>query len=212
MRNIPCFATDLGVGSLVLDQIPYTDTAYVYIQDSADAERFVDECAQFCRAAGAEKVFAAGHDVLEAYPVQYEVFEMCRPLEGVEDTQASVLPVAEGTLGRWLDLYREKMNGVDGAVYMSDADGKRLLLEGSGYFVHQNGQLLGIGKASGENVDAIASAVPGAGKTVLLALCHCLSGPMVRLKVASTNCRAIGLYRSLDFICTSVYRRWYRIL
>lgn len=211
MRNIPVFSTDLGVASLVFDQIPYSGTAFVHICSTAQPEAFIDECDGFCRAAGAEQVLAAGHEALENLPVQYEILSMCRPLEGIADTDAALMPVTAQTLDTWVQHYNQRMRHVDGAAYMSGPEAKKLLEEGHGYFVHRNGQLLGIGKASGEELHAIASLVPGEGRTVLGALCHSLSGPMVKLQVASTNIRAIRLYEELGFLCTGVERKWYRI-
>lgn len=211
MRNIPVFSTDLGVASLVLDQIPYSGTAFVHICSTAQPEKFITECAGFCRAAGADLVLATGHEVLKEFPIQYEILSMRRPLEGIADTDAALMPVTEQTLDIWVQHYNKKMMHVDGAAYMSNREGKKLLEEGRGYFVHRSGQLLGIGKASGETLDAIASIVPGEGRTVVCALCHCLSGPMVDLQVASTNRRAIRLYEDMGFLSTGVKRRWHRI-
>lgn len=211
MRNIPVFSTDLGVASLVFDQIPYSGTAFVHICSTAQPEAFIAECAGFCRAAGADLVLATGHEVLKEFPVQYEILSMRSPLEGIADTDASLMPVTEQTLDTWVQYYNQKMKHVDGAAYMSSREAKKLLEEGHGYFVHRCGRLLGIGKASGEELDAIASLVPGEGKTVLSALCHSLSGPMVYLQVASTNSRAIRLYEDMGFLSTGVERRWHRI-
>ena len=48
MRNIPVFTTENGVGSLVLQEIPYTGNAYVRIHDSVMPEAFLRECVDFC--------------------------------------------------------------------------------------------------------------------------------------------------------------------
>ena len=212
MRNIPLFSTELGVASLVLEQIPYTAMGFVHIHDTANPEAFIEECAGFCRAAGADVVLACGNAIPEQYPLAYEVLAMTADLDSIADTDASVIPVTEQTLDLWIQLYNKKMASVDGAAYMSSTDGKKLLTAGCGYFVHRDGKLLGIGKAHGEELEAIAATEPGMGKTVFCALCHCLSGPMVRLQVASTNTRAIGLYERLGMVCTGMEKSWYRIL
>ena len=212
MRNIPMFTTDLGVASLVLDQIPYRQTAYVHIQDTAQLTEFADECRQFCRAAGADYVLAAGNDGLKAFPLAYEIITMVCPLESMADTDVALMPVTEETLSQWLEVYNQKMVAVDGATYMSIRDGKVLLEEGSGYFIHKDGEMLGIGKAAGETLDALATVVPGAGEIVVLALCHALSGPLVQVQVASTNQRGIRLYERMGFVPTKVEKQWYRLL
>ena len=68
MRDMPFFTTRLGVSSLTLSQIPYTKQAYIRIQDSREPEAFLQECLGFCKALGAEKVYATGHAVCEKYP------------------------------------------------------------------------------------------------------------------------------------------------
>ena len=84
-----------------------------------------------------------------------------------------------------------------------------MLTKGDGYFVHKNGTILGIGKASGDTIEALVSVCPGAGQDVLLALTHALFSKDITLEVASANTRAILLYERLDFIKTAELSRWY---
>ena len=58
MRNIPVFTTEFGVASLILKEIPYTQTAYIKILSSLAPVELLEECRSFCRAAGAEKIYA----------------------------------------------------------------------------------------------------------------------------------------------------------
>lgn len=211
MRDIPVFTTENGVASLIFKEIPYSQTAYVRIQDSLSPAVFCEECVQFCRAVGAEKIFATGHDYLKSYPFHTAIWEMARSTDGLEDTDAAIFPVTEKTLERWREIYNEAMKAVPNASYMTQADGARLLETGDGYFVHRDGNLLGIGKASGERVDAVVSCVPGAGRTVMLALAHAITGERITLQVASSNLRAVKLYEKLDFIRISEVSRWYKI-
>ena len=62
MRDFPVFTTENGVGSLVLKEIPYRKVAYITIQDSLFPEAFLSECVDFCRAVGAERIYACGHE------------------------------------------------------------------------------------------------------------------------------------------------------
>ena len=71
--------------------------------------------------------------------------------------------------------------------------------------------LLGIGIAAGERIDAVAACVPGAGRDVVLALAHAISGETVCLEVASTNTRAVRLYGCLGFIAAKEVICWYKI-
>lgn len=212
MRDIPVFTTEYGVASLVLREIPYRGEAYIRIQDSACMEEFLPECVSFCRIAGAEKICATGHDYLQKYPMHTKIFRMARSLEGLPDTDAMTFPVTEQTLERWRELYNQKMAGVPNASYMDSRDGRKLLEQGNGYFVHRCGELLGIGIASDETIQVIAAVKPGAGKDVLLALTHALSGEKVMVEVASANYRAMRFYKRLGFIKTAELSAWYQIL
>ena len=62
MKDIPLFTTEFGIASLTLNEIPYSRKAYFRIQDSAQPEQFVEECRDFCRAVGAEEIYATGHE------------------------------------------------------------------------------------------------------------------------------------------------------
>ena len=211
MRNIPMFTTEYGVASLILREIPYRQEADIRIQDTADPEAFLEECVSFCRMAGAEKIFATGHAILSNYPMYTAVWRMQRPLEGLPDTDAMTMPVTEQTIDHWCEIYNKAMAPVPNASYMDSADGKRLLEQGNGYFVHRDGTLLGIGIASGDVIQAIASVVLGAGSDVLLALTHALSGEQVFLEVASENRKAIKLYERFGFLKTAELSCWYHV-
>lgn len=212
MRDFPVFTTEYGVGSIVLKEIPYRGAAYITIRDTAQPEQFLAECTDFCRAVGAETVYAAGHPILEEYQFHTSVIQMSAPWELIPETDACLFPVTEATLSQWQQIYNDKMKGVDNAAYMSDHLARQMLDRGDGYFIHREGQLLGIGIASGERIDSIASVVPGKGRDIVCALAHALMCDRVILEVASTNVRAMKLYESLGFIRTSEISRWYKIL
>ena len=211
MRDFPMFTTENGVGSLVFREIPYRGIAYISIRDSATPVEFLAECADFCRAVGAQHVYASGHSILESYPVYTSVLQMSASTECIPETNASLFPVTEKTIGRWKDIYNERMKHVDNASYMSDRAASDLLKNGNGYFVHRDGELLGIGIASDDKIHCIASCKRGAGRDIVAALIHTLMSDRVFLEVASTNKRAISLYESMGFICTKELSKWYKI-
>ena len=78
MKDFPCFATDDGVASLILKEIPYRKEAYIRFQDVQPGRfaPFLQECVSFCRMAGAEKIYAQGHEELSQYPLHAAVYEM----------------------------------------------------------------------------------------------------------------------------------------
>ena len=212
MKDIPMFTTEYGVASLVLKEIPYKATAYVKLLSSLEPEKLLHECIQFCRMCGAETIDATGDPILESYPLVTAIYAMQCPREALEPTDDSLFPVTEQTLSKWLQIYNERMASVANAAYMDSRDGKELLKTGDGYFVHKDGKLLGIGKAAGDTIDAIAATEKGMGETVVRALAGALQCETVRLTVAATNDRALRLYERLGFIKIAELSRWYRVL
>ena len=212
MRDIPVFTTEYGVGSLVLREIPYRQEAYIRIQDTAFPKEFLEECVTFCRMAGAEKIYATGHAYLESFPLHSAIWKMQRSMENLPETEAMTMPVTEATLDQWRQIYNTSMADVPNASYMNAADGLKMLERGDGYFIHCHGQLLGIGIAADNIIQAIDSVKPGAGKDVLLALTHALSGETIELEVASANERAVKFYERLGFVISVEFSRWYRLV
>lgn len=211
MRDFPVFTTENGVGSLILKEIPYSGSAYVTIHDSSFPADFLKECLEFCRVAGAKQVYATGSSILESYPFYTSVLQMSASWDAVPQTDALLFPVTDQTLSRWRELYNMRMKGVDNAAYMSERDGAAMLKRGDGYFVHRDGELLGIGMASDDHISCIASVKPGSGREVVSALMNALMCDRVLLDVASTNFRAIKLYESMGFVKTAELSKWYKI-
>lgn len=212
MRDFPFFTTEYGVASLTLKEIPYTKAAYIIIQDSLEPEKLLVECVDFCKIAGAEKIFASNHPILEKYPFHTQIIRMTCTRVALKETDAALFPVTERTLDRWCEIYNERMASIPNFSYMSVLARKKLLQDGNGYFIHRNSQLLGIGVASGERIDAVISVQAGAGEDVVLALNSALSGDRVCLDVASTNDRAIRLYERLGFIKSLEISKWYQVI
>ena len=69
MKDIPIFDTQYGIGSLALAEVSYRQEAYITIGAVSDAALFLEEAANFCRAVGAESVYATGHPDLEKFPL-----------------------------------------------------------------------------------------------------------------------------------------------
>ena len=212
MRDFPLFTTDFGVASLVLKEIPYREEAYITVQDVQPEgfEEHLKECVSFCRMAGAEKIFAKGHDALEQYPLHTAVYEMRGTAWVDKDQLACLFPVTEETVGRWRTIYNERMRTVDNAGTLEARDEKKIL-EGGAYFVHADGELLGIGWLEYTKLLAVASVKRGAGEQVMHTLMSLVENADMTLEVASTNERATRLYEKLGFLKTAEISRWYRI-
>lgn len=213
MRDIPVFTTDYGVASLIFKEIPYKQIAYIKVQDVQPGQipELCDECAQFCRAAGAETIVVSGHPELERYPYYGSVLTM--RLSGFSRAlpDANLFPVTEQTVSRWRTIYNEKMRDVDFAATMTFHDEKQILSSGGAYFVHREGKLLGIGWMEGSELLAIAAAEPGMGETVLRAMLTVADSDSVTLDVAASNERAIRLYERMGFLIVGEKNRSYRL-
>lgn len=210
MRDFPFFTTEHGAASLVLREIPYREEAYVTLRATQTPEALLAECVDFCRACGAKKVYASGHRVVEGYPFHTAMVEM-RGIPNVdEDLIESLFPVTEATVARWREIYNRAFSGVHNAATQEARDEKRIL-EGNAYFVHHQGELLGIGLLREDTLEAMASVKPGMGKRVLHSLCSVRPGVPLRLEVASENYRAISLYESVGFCKVKELSRWYCI-
>jgi GNAT superfamily N-acetyltransferase len=212
MKDIPVFDTENGIASLFLREIPYRQRAHIKIQSSQDPEKLLEECIAFCRMCGAEWIDAAGHDYLEKYPLITSLYAMTCPKAALGETDACLFPVTEETVDQWVDICNHRMKDIPNCAWMDRAQGLEMLKEGDGYFVHKDGVLWGIGRASGEMIDTVISVVPGKGEAVLLALASLLDTDIIRLQVASENHRAIRLYERLGFIKVKELSRWYRVL
>lgn len=214
MRDFPFFTTDYGVASLFLKEIPYKKQAYICIRDvqKNGLEQHLQECVGFCKMAGAEQIYAAGHDALSTYPLYTSVLKMRGQVNTDPQELAQLFPVTEQTVGRWREVHNQKMRNVDNAGTLEKRDEKRILESGGAYFVHENGKLLGIGWMDDHNMLAVAGVIPGAGERIVKTLLSLQDGETVTLEVVSTNLPAIRLYEKLGFVAVEEVSRWYQIL
>ena len=213
MRDFPVFPTESGVSSLILNQIPYRQTAYIHIQDiQPDGfEAHLSECISFCRMAGAEKIYATGHDLLKTYPFSGSVFEMRGPAWVDPEKLENLFPVTEATVGRWRSMMNERMKGVDNAAVLTFADEKKIVASGGAYYIHHDGELLGLGWMEDTKLLLVAAVKPGAGEKVMHSLMSLVEGLDMTIEVASTNDRAIRLYEKLGFLKTREVLCWYAV-
>lgn len=210
MRDIPVFTTEYGVASLVLREIPYRQESYVCIQSTLQPEELLAECVSFCRACGAEKIYARNHEFLQKFPVHTSIVKM-RGIAQVDESKVENLwPVTEETISKWREFMNQRLKDVDNAGTLVSQGEKEILESGGAYFVHKNGELLGGGWLKDGELLLLA-AVPGAGERVMHTLMSLQPDRAIELDVASTNSRAIRLYEKLGFVKTEELRRWYEV-
>ena len=211
VKDFPMFTTENGVASLVLRQVPYTGCAYITILDSCAPKALLKDCVDFAKAVGVDKVYGTGDPFLEQYPVYTHVLSMMGDIQSLPNTDACVFPVTDRTLEQFRTFHNEKMKDVPGAAYIAKSELTELLDHRNAYFVHRDGDLLGILIGSGERLDAVAGSRPGVGVDLMGAARSILTGERVCLEVASNNARAIRLYERLGFINMGVLKTWYKI-
>lgn len=209
MRDIPMFTTENGIATLILREIPTKQTAYIHLQSSQEPEKLLSECVDFCRAAGAEKIYATGHACLEKYSLFTTIISMRGSGDNVGESDFCLFPVTDKTWAEFCKVYNEKMVSVPTANTLRLLDREKY--EKGAYFVHKEGILQGIGIVEGNRILAIAACQKGAGRAILAALCKVLPNDIL-LDVAENNLPAVKLYTRCGFLKTGELARWYKIL
>lgn len=212
MRDFPVFTTEYGVASLILKEVPYRKEAYIVIQSTQQPEVLLKECISFCRAVGAEKIYARGHEHAEQFPLHVIIYEMRTSAKVDESKVEHLWPVTAETIGKWRELLNERMLNVDNAGTLERRGEQEILELGGAYFVHRAGDLLGAGWIVEDELMLIAAFQKGMGERVMNTLLSTAGCEQIRLQVASTNSAAIRLYERMGFIKTAELRRWYRVV
>lgn len=214
MKDFPVFTTETGVSSLILKEVPYRKTAYIRIQDVQPdgLQEHLAECVSFCRMVGAEQIYATGADTLSAYPVYMRLLELRGRAWVDESHLCNLFPVTEQTVARFRQIYNESMHGVDNAETMEARDEARILAASGAYFIHEDGNLIGIGWMDDTKLLAVASVVRGGGERLMHTLMSLVEGADMTIEVASTNQKAIHLYEKLGFLPVREVVCWYDVM
>lgn len=211
MKDFPFFTTENGMASLTLREIPYRGEAYIRLQATSDPAALLRDCVSFCRAAGAEQIYAAGI-LPEKYPLHAEVLRMERNAALPCESEVKLRPVTEASLETWRELYNSRMKSVDCASWMTLENARKALESGYLFFAEEGEALLGIAMLRPGEILGIVSAVPGSGRKILQTMLQKVGAEDVSLEVASTNQKAIRLYESFGFSVKSCVSAWYKII
>lgn len=212
MKNIPLFTTESGVASLVLDQISFNRTAYIRIQSSAEPTLLLNECLDFCKAVGAEAVYATGIEITDNCISKVSVIRMKREREGLPTSTLSAVTVEEKNGDLFRSIYNEKMHAISHASAMTRDNLQTIIKHKNGYFLYRNQELIGIGIADNAWIRTIIALKKGAGESILLALNQMLIGDTVNVELVDTNIRAKRLYERMGFGLYDTVSTWYKIL
>ena len=211
MRDIPMFTTENGIATLVLKKIPYTKEAFVRVLDSQSCSEFLKECVEVCRMAGAENIYVTGHQSLNTLPIFCEEMRYMANKHSFPHTDAVALYATMEQLPWWRQIYNQKMSGVHAAAPLSESEVERLIRDGKAFCVYKECAIVGIGVACDGQIHALASLAQGAGPDVVLSLSKTFPEYDVSVCVASTNNKALRVYRRLGFCEAQIETKWYKL-
>ena len=200
MKDFPIFPCSDGVASLILNEIPHRGEAYILIRSVfGSPERLLRECGDFCRGAGAEKIYVSGEADLSLLPVYARLTE--RSLEKALLPQTSAR--AELTEDpEWTALYNQSFRQVHAAkTYEKTPE--------NAYFIYDGSERIGLGQLIDDELAAVASLKKGYGQDCVCALAEKICQKRVKLLCAEENLPASRLYDRLGFTREKVKRVWY---
>lgn len=216
MKNIPLFTSSFGLATLILREIPWSGRAYVLVREVwGDAAALLDECRGFCRAAGAGEVYAAWAEGFETLPAAhaYDMLAMSCQKAALPVGTLPLVPLSRENAGAYLDIYGRCFRDVPGAASYDRKSLEPLYDEELAWLVPVEGGYGAIAEISKTGLEGIA-VLPehrGLGYPLAATVLQMVPNSTVHLKVASTNHRALMLYRRLGFTESGLARPWYQL-
>lgn len=217
MKNIPVFTGTHGTASLIFQEIPISGKAYVLIRSVwTTLPGLLEECSQFCRAVGAEQIFASyGTEELPGTHAYDLIAMTCAkaalPLPAAE---VELEPLTPENGEAYLQIYNRCFAAVSGAATYGQKDLRRLYDRDLAWLVRKNGTYAAVAEISEEGLEGIAvlPEFAGLGYDLAAAVLQMVPRSTVSLKVASDNPRARRLYDRLGFRESGIVSRWWKIL
>lgn len=111
MKDIPVFSCPDGIATLILREVPFRGEGYILVRGRVrHPEGLLAECTGFCRAAGAERLFAAGEADFSGYPAAIRILGRSAPRESLLPAPEAVrlVPVTEETAADWAREYNAR--------------------------------------------------------------------------------------------------------
>lgn len=216
MKDIPVFTGAHGIATLVLKEIPWSGCGYVIVRSVwDDAAAFLEECLGFCRACGAEQVYASYGAAELPAPHAYDMVELqMKKSELPKGEPLAIQELTKETGPMFLDVYDQCFRNVPNAASYSEKDVGRLLGEETAYLVFRDGVCAAIAEISKEGLEAVA-VLPqyrGLGYDLTRTVLELVPSVTLKLKTASTNGKALRLYERLGFRQTAVLSRWWKLM
>ena len=217
MKNIPMFTSSCGLATLILKEIAWNGRAYVLVRSvwNDQTAALLDECRSFCRAVGAEEIYASWD--AEELPAEHawDMIDMACPKSALPAPRQTVEleQATPETAEDYLRIYNQCFRDVPAAASYDRKSLEPLYGEELIWLAKVHGQYAAVAEISKEGLEGIA-VLPefrGLGYDLAAAVLRMVPSTEVRLKVASTNVRARRLYDRLGFAETGISRRWYRL-
>lgn len=217
MKNIPMFTSSYGLATLILKEIAWNGRAYVLVRSvwNDQIAALLDECRSFCRAVGAEEIYASWD--AEELPAEHawDMIDMACPKSALPAPRQTVEleQAAPETAEDYLRIYNQCFRDVPAAASYDRKSLEPLYGEELIWLAKVRGQYAAVAEISKEGLEGIA-VLPefrGLGYDLAAAVLRMVPSTEVRLKVASTNVRARRLYDRLGFAEVGISRRWYRL-
>lgn len=212
MENIPFFTTENGAATLILREIPFSGRGYIWLLGAEPGRTgaLLEECAAFCRMAGARSLYARGEG-LEHLPVHARIWLASAEKSALPRSGARLVPLTPDTAEEYRTLLNRRMAAVPCSATLRPGNVQKLVRSGGGYFVERDGSRIGAGQIAGNELQLLTALVPGGGRAVALALAERCPGPEITVQVALENRKAASLYDSLGFRLLRETERWYRV-
>lgn len=214
MKDIPMFTGTHGLASLILKEISVSGRAYVLVRAvwNGQTEAFLQECFGFCRAVGAERVYAS-YD-MEDLPADHAYDMVSMELEKAKLPKGKPVelePLTPENGQAFLDIYNTCFREIAGASAYTRQDLQRLYDTDCAFLAKKDGGYAAIAEISQEGLESIAVLPPyrGLGYDLALTVLPMVPKTVIRLKVASTNEKALGLYKRLGFVEEKTLSRWW---
>lgn len=217
MKNIPLFTSSYGLATLILREISWSGRAYVLVREiwNDAGAALLDECRSFCRAAGAAEVFAAWAEGNQALPAvhAYNMLEMSCAKAALPVGSLPLEPLCPENAEAYLEIYQQCFRDVPSAASYDHKSLEPLYDEDLAWLVPVEGGYGAIAEISRAGLEGIA-VLPehrGLGYPLAATVLQMVPNSTVHLKVASTNHRALMLYRRLGFTESGLARPWYQL-
>lgn len=216
MKDIPMFNGTHGMASLVFREIAVTGRAYAVIRSvwNGKTTAFLQECLDFCRAVGAETVYAAYGT--EELPAEHG-WDMLR-MEVEKDRLPQGNPVELEALcpengAAFLEIYNRCFRELPGSSVYGQKDLQRLYDTDCAFLAKTDGNYAAVAEISEIGLESIG-VLPefrGLGYDLALTVLPMVPRKVISLKVASTNEKALALYDRLGFQTVEITERWWRL-